>query len=148
MSIRTDLERRIEKEKQKVTELRSQIDKSEAFIQGLQEALKLTPKEAGKDTRRTVKHKAAKSFRAGSDVAKTYSLLQQTGKAMHISEILIGIKKEDTKANRLSLSSSLSRYVRNNQIFSRPKPNSFGLKEHADIGAITTPQLPPEFGSE
>ena len=148
MSVRTDLEKRIEKEKQKVAELRSQTERSEAFIEGLREALKMLPRDGEKEPRRANKAKAITTFRPGSNVEKAYNLLRQTAKAMHISEILVGIGEEDTKVNRMSLSSSLSRYVRNNQVFSRPRPNSFALKESMDTRVTPIPQLPPGFGAE
>jgi hypothetical protein len=148
MSARTDLERRIEKEKQKVADLRSQTERLEAFIQGLQEALKILPRDGEKETRRASKAKTTTTFKPGSDVEKAYKFLRQAAKTMHISEILVGIGEEDTKANRLSLSSSLSRYVRKNQVFTRPRPNSFALKESMDTRVTPTPLLPPEFGAE
>ena len=93
------------------------------------------------------KDNATTSFRTGSDVEKAYNLLHEAGKSMHISEILIGIGKEDTKINRLSLSSSLSRHVRKNDLFKRPLPNSFALIETPDV--VPPPlDLPPNFGAE
>jgi len=148
MSVRTDIEKRIEKERQRVTELQNQVEKSESFIQGMQEALKMLPKESEKDTRRMSKTKTTTTFRTGSDVEKAYSLLRETGKPMHISEILVGIGKEDTKANRMSLSSSLSRYVRNDELFKRPAPNSFALKETKESVATMALNLPAAFGTE
>jgi hypothetical protein len=149
MSARTDIEKRIEKEKAKINDLKSQIEKNESFILGLQEALKMLPKEkeAQNGQAKTNKDNTTTSFRVGSDVEKAYNLLRGTGKSMHISEILIGIGKEDTKINRLSLSSSLSRHVRKNDLFKRPLPNSFALIETPDIENPSL-DLPPNFGAE
>jgi len=149
MSARTDIEKRIEKEKAKINDLISQIEKNESFILGLQEALKMLPKEKEFENGqvKTNKDNSKTSFRAGSDVEKTYNLLRDAGKSMHISEILIGIGKEDTKSNRLSLSSSISRHVRKGDLFKRPFPNSFALIETPDI-VNPTLDLPPNFGAE
>lgn len=141
MSIRTDLEKRIERERQKIVELKAQVEKSEAFVQGLQEALKMLPRDGVRELGRKSKSKMPE-LRRGGNVEKTYNLLRQLGKGAHISEILVGIGAEDTKANRLSLSSTLSRYVRSDKIFSRPGPNTFALKE------IAASSLPPEFGTD
>ena len=138
MNIRGDLEKRIEKERQKVLELRAQVEKSEAFILGLQEALKMLPKDGVREPGRRSASKVPE-LRSGGNVEKTYNLLRQLGKGAHISEILVGIGEEDTKAKRLSLSSTLSRYVRSGEIFGRTGPNTFALKEIS---------LPLEFGKD
>lgn len=148
MSTRTDLEKRIERERQRLVELKSQAEKVESFMLGLQEALKMIPKDGEKETRRVGRAKTTATFRSGSDVEKAYNLLSEKDIAMHISQILIGIGKQDTKANRMSLSSSLSRYVRNGEIFKRPAPNSFALKETKENSTTLTLKLPEEFGSE
>ena len=88
-------------------------------------------------------------IRAGSVVQKTKELLEREGLALHISHILVGIGKDDTKRNRASLSSSLARYARKNQEFVRTGPNEFGLMEHVHStnGANQQVDLPPMFGS-
>ena len=68
-------------------------------------------------------------FRAGSAPAKVKALLEKFGKPMHITEIVTGIGKENTKPNRLSLGGTLSRYVREGYGFTRPAPNTFGLPD-------------------
>ncbi len=145
MSARTDLEKRIEKEKQKIADLRSQIERSEAFMQGLQEALSMLPKE--KETRPS-KSKVKGKIRCGSDMEKVYNLLRQNISPMHISEILVGIGKENTNANRMSLAGSLGRYVRNGKIFKRVGPNSFSLIDTTGTRSTRTIELPPEFGAK
>jgi hypothetical protein len=147
MSIRTDLEKRIEKERQKIADMRRDLEKTESFAQGLQEALRLLPKD-DQGSRQGVQGRTTATFRRGSDVEKAYNVLRSAGVEMHISEILLKIGKEDTKPNRMNLSSSLSRYVRDAQIFTRPNPNSFGLVEHTTPPLALVGQLPPEFGTE
>jgi hypothetical protein len=48
---------------------------------------------------------------------------------MQINEILRAIGRTADKKNRLSLSGSLAHYVRAEEIFTRPAPNTFGLIE-------------------
>ena len=142
MNTRGDIEKRIDKERQKITEYQVQIAHSEAFIQGLQEALKLLPKDG------IIKRRKAKaSLRPGSDMAKVRELLKQAGKPMHIKEIVIGIGRSDTKPNRMSIAGSLGRYTRNEEIFKRVGPNKFGLKA-MDYEEDIPIQLPPDFGED
>jgi hypothetical protein len=148
MTARTDLEKRIEKERQNIADLRSQLEKSEAFMQGLQEALSMLPKE--KETRKSKsrpKSKIKGKLRSGSDIERVYNLLLQNTSPMHISQILIGIGKEDTNANRMSLAGSLGKYVRNGKIFARVGRNLFTLKELADAKAKLPLDLPKDFGT-
>jgi hypothetical protein len=141
MKARKDIERRIEKENQRITDLRSQIERGEAFIQGLHEALKMLPKDENNSKPR----KGKGALRAGSDMAKIRDLIQQAGKAMYISDLVTGLGKPNTKANRLSIASSLSRYVRANEIFKRVKPSTFALRDMEDLPEV---ELPPDFGAE
>lgn len=148
MSVRTDLEKRVEKEKQKLVELRSQVERSEAFLQGLQEALNMLPKEKEpRQSKSKTKSKLKGKLRSGSDMEKVYNLLRQNTSPMHISKILVGIGKEDTNPNRMSLAGSLGRYVRNGRIFSRVGGNLFTLKEFVDTKAKMRLDLPKEFGT-
>lgn len=140
MKARRDIERRIEKEKQIIADLQSQIEHAEGVIQGLQEALKLLPKDENIKTR-----KGKGALRPGSDMAKIRDLIEQTGKPMYISEIVTRLGRPNTKANRLSIAGSLSRYVRAGEIFKRVRPNTYGL---IDMSIAEEPGLPPDFGAE
>jgi hypothetical protein len=69
--------------------------------------------------------------------------LRKAGKPLHITDILKGIGKTTSKKDRVSLSGSLGWYVRRNEIFTRPAPNTFGLKEMEDI---SKEEPPDDFG--
>jgi hypothetical protein len=140
MAVRANIEKRIEKEKQKIIELHSQIEKAEAFIQGLQEALQMIPKEKTGDS-----PKSKGYLREGSDMQKIQELLKKVGRPMHIDEILAGIGKSVDKATRASVVSSLHRYSRKGDIFNRVGPNQFTLL-CLDLGEKEHPELPPDFG--
>lgn len=133
---RTNIEKRIEKEKQRITELRLEIERSESFVKGLQEALQMLPKEKPLEPSRI------KNLRPGSDIEKIRDLIRQIGHPLLLDEIIDGIGKEVTNASRASIASSLSRYVRKGEIFNRPGPNKFGLLEQESV------ELPDTFGSE
>ena len=140
MAVRANIEKRIEKEKQKIVELSSQIEKTEAFVQGLQEALQMLPKEKSVDL-----PKPKGYLREGSDMQKVQELIKKVGRPMHIDEILVGIGKTVDKATRASVVSSLHRYSRKGDIFNRVGPNQFSLL-NLDQEEKEHPDLPPNFG--
>ncbi|MBP9664223.1 MAG: hypothetical protein KBD94_06340 [Pyrinomonadaceae bacterium] len=119
MQIRA-LERKIEAARQEISRLEADLIEKRAFLQGLQEAQKLFPKSPQIGKGETV-------LRAGSDMAKARDFLRSTGRPIHITDILTGIGKENTKQNRLSVSSSLAGYARRGEIFTKSGPNTFGL---------------------
>lgn len=130
MSIRSELEKKILKKQEEIEALERSIDGARSYLQALQDTLKWLPKESG-DT-----SGGNHQLREGSDMAKTRDLIREAGHPLHISEILKGLGKEDTKEAKLSLSGSLSGYVRQQRVFNRPSPNTFGL-----IGLLS--QMPP-----
>ncbi len=137
MTYRRSIERRIEKEQNKIKELQDEINRSELFIQGLQEALRILPKDNSRTPR-----KGRGEIREGSDMAKVRDLIKQTGRPMRIEEIAIGLGRPNTKANKMSLAGSLGRLVRKGIVFNRPQANTFSL-----IG-VKVDELPPDFGAE
>jgi hypothetical protein len=139
MSVRVDLEKRIEKEKQKVVELKDQLSKAESFMLGLQEALKMLPKEQGIGS-----IEANGLLRPGSDIQKVQDLLRKNKEPMYIVDILKGINKPNTKENRASVGGSLNRYARKEEIFKRVGPNQFSLLEFTDYNQAE--DLPVDFG--
>ncbi|HEY3374752.1 MAG TPA: hypothetical protein VGK02_06790 [Candidatus Aquicultor sp.] len=127
MGVREKLEDRIKRKEQEIQDYQIKIAEANAYLQGLQEALKLLPKDYmnGNGSEEIV-------LRKGSAVQKTQEFLKEQGKPMHIMDILRGIGKEPNSNERTSLSGSLGLYVRKNQIFARPEPNTFGLIEWED----------------
>ena len=152
MTARAELEKRITHERERVAALRNEIERKEAFILGLQEALKIFPRDT------LTAPYGGRRPRSRSDVQKARQLLSTMNGAHHVSDILKGIGKEDTKQNRASLSSSLARYARKGEIFQREGPNEFSLinggsGEEAAAGqevqnGATHLQIPPIFGAD
>jgi DNA-directed RNA polymerase delta subunit len=148
MGIREDLEKRIIKEQQKINLLKSQILKSEGVLQGLQEAIKLVPGSSDNTelkSTKTISFYDTRHTREGSVVEQARELLLTNGKPMRLQEIVIGLGRENTKAVRASVVSSLSRRARKHQIFVYTGPNEFGLIEWQNKHP-ESPRLPPEFG--
>ena len=70
---------------------------------------------------------ASAILRPRSQVERAYRVLEAAGTPVHVGEILNRMGDGDTAAARRSLVGSLSRYVRQEQIFSRPARGTFGL---------------------
>jgi len=119
MQIQRELERRIEKKRLEITDLKQQLSNTETYLAALQDTLKLLPKEGDKEV----------TLRPGSDLARARDFIKVRGTPQHVTDILKGIGKEVNKANRISLSGSLGSYVRKGSIFTKPAPNTFGLIE-------------------
>jgi hypothetical protein len=135
--MREKIEERIQRKEQEIRSLEIQIGEARAYQQAMQDTLRLIPKEASATDPETI-------LKPGSAIAKTVAILKRHGKPMHIGDILRGLGKQDNKKNRVSLAGSLGWYVRKQEIFTRPLPNTFGLSsmEPNIIG-----QLPDDFGS-
>ena len=134
MGLRTKFEERIKKKEQEIQEYETKIREAKAYLQALQDALKILPRESAGGTAEDI-------FRPGSNVAKTYDLLKKAGRPLHITDILKGIGKGTSKKDKVSLSGSLAWYVRRKEIFTRPAPNTFGL-----ISMESTEEPPGDFG--
>jgi hypothetical protein len=127
MGIRTKIEEKIKKKEEEIKEFESKIKETRAYLQALQDTMKLLPKEIENGV------VIENMLKPGSNIAKTYDLLKRNGKPLHLNDILIGIGKTTTKKDRISLSGSLGWYVRRNEIFTRPAPNTFGLKNFEEV---------------
>ncbi len=136
MSVRAKFEERIRKKKEEIQEYETKIREVKAYLQALEDAIKLLPRE-------TTNGSEVSMLRPGSNIAKTYELLKKKGEPMHINDILSGIGKTASKKEKVSLSGALGWYVRKKEIFTRPFPNTFGLF------SMEQPEEPPdEFGMD
>ena len=119
MQIQREIERRIDKKRQEVDELKQQLSTAETYLTALLDMAKLLPKEGEKEV----------VLRPGTDLARARDFIKAHGQPQHVVDILKGIGKEANKANKISLSGSLGGYVRRGVIFTKPAPNTFGLIE-------------------
>jgi len=136
MNTRDQFQKLIDRKQQEINELEMQIEKAKAYMQALQDSMKFLPKENGQ---------MQVVLRPGSALAKAQEIIRKAGKPLHISELLRALNEKPDK--RVSLSGSLSAYVRNNQIFTRPAPNTFGLKEMNEVTDIPE-EIPEDFGED
>ena len=148
MNIRPQLERKIEAKVKEINEVEAQLREAKAYLQGLQEVLRMLPRDATSEDKPD--RSSEQLLRTGSDMAKTRDLLRKVGKPLHITDILKGIGKEINKSSRVSVSGSLGNYARRNEIFTRTAPNTFGLIEFEQTASTTEMgDEPPEgFGTE
>lgn len=137
MTTRQKIEDKIRKKEQEIQEHESLIRDAKVYVEALRETLKMLPKDDSDAERPESK------LRAGSRIAKVYALLKKTGHPLHVSALLEGIGELNTAENRVALSGSLGAYLRHEEIFTRPAPNTFGLRETNGAG-INEP--PDNFG--
>jgi hypothetical protein len=122
MALREDINRKIERKQAEIREYELKTREAQAYIQALQETLKMLPREHSE-------HMADRSLRAGSSVSKAREAIAKAGKPLYIADILKALGRPDNKKNRLSLSGSLGHYVRKREFFTRPDLNTFGIVE-------------------
>ncbi len=145
MDIRRKLDRDIEKQKQKISELQTQLNGEENYLRAQIDMLRLFPKT---DSKSSEQH-----LRPGSDPARVRDILKAAEKPMHISEILTKLGKPQTVEARSGLSGTLGIYVRRGEIFTRPAPNTFGLidpensDEPVDAENQEAQEPPDDFGT-
>ncbi|MBA4391576.1 MAG: hypothetical protein C0399_11670 [Syntrophus sp. (in: bacteria)] len=139
MGFKEKLVDKIKRKEAEIQEYEIKIREARIYIQAIQDTIKVLPRE---DVGVDVTGATENTLRVGSMPHKTYELLAKAKKPLHITDILIGIGVKQTKQVRASLVSSLSTYVKNKQIFTRPLPGTYGL-----IGMDVISGEPPDnFG--
>ena len=135
---RQRLEAKIKQKEEEIQELELSIREAKSYLQAIQDMLKMFPKEG--DT------SGGNVLRAGSDMAKSRDAIRAAGKALHVTEILVAIGKENTKKNRVAIGGSLAGYVRKGVIFNKTAPNTFGILEPLPPAKIHGFSPPEGFG--
>ncbi len=145
MDLRKELKRKIEKKQSEIldwqttiTELQMKMREAAAYVSGLEETLKILPKETPAAAANTV-------LRPDSAVGKAREAILKAGRPLHINEILKALGKAVNHDSKASLSGSIGAYYRSNQFFTRPAPNTFGLFELQQESKADD-ELPPDFG--
>jgi hypothetical protein len=68
------------------------------------------------------------------------------GRPVHIDDLLQALGRDNTREAKASLGSSLAAYVRREEIFTRPAPNTFGLIELGHQNRPKSTEPPEGFG--
>jgi hypothetical protein len=139
MGLRGNFQKLIDKKQQEIRSLEIQLREATAYIQALQDSMKLLPRDADSP-------ESEHTLREGSTLAKTRDLLRHSGVPMPIGEILKLLGKPQDKKHRVSLAGTLSGYARKGRIFTKTAPNTFGLVEFGNA-ELEEEELPEEFGS-
>lgn len=143
MSLRRKFEKKIREKQQEIQELDTQITRAKAYVEAMQDAMRLIPAEANGDVDELL---SEVTIKPGSAMADVLRVLRESGKPLHIMDLLRSIGKDATPENRASVGSSLSSYVRKGALFTRPAPNTFGLAEWGQAASVV--EGPPDgFGS-
>src|ERR1043165_4901384 len=144
MNLRAELNKRIEKKKAEIASLENdlsltigEIETAQSVLLELQPILKLLPKEDGEGQNEP---QVEMTLRRGSDVWKCREVLRKVRAPMHVNDLLKGIEKPVTTKNAKSLAGQLAWYARKEQIFTRPEPATFGLKEWESKKVATKPE--------
>ena len=130
-----NLQKLQDKKRQEIASLEMRLREAQAYLQALQDSIKVLSREAGEPV------EGEQELRPGTLLAQTRDILRKAGKPLHVNELLKLLGRDLDKKTRVSLSGSLSGYVRNQQIFTRPAPNTFGLIE------FELPENHPKGGS-
>jgi hypothetical protein len=138
MGVRENLQKLVARKLDEIASLELQIKETKAYIQGLQDSLKLLPRDGSEI--------AEYSLREGSNLAKTRDILKIAGEPLPIAEILKALGKPSDKEHRTSLAGTLSGYARDGKVFTKTAPNTFGLLEFRSVQREED-ELPEEFGS-
>ena len=123
MSVRTEIEKRIERKRRDLEELEQKSREARIYIQALEDTLKILPREGVNNGN------ADSVLRPNSNVARARGAILRAGSPLHVSAILEALRKPPTKSARAAISGALGAYVRRGEIFTRPAPNTFGLVE-------------------
>jgi hypothetical protein len=140
MGIRDNFQRLIEKKQDESRELEIRMRETNAYIQALQDSMRLLPKEDPKLNNIS----AEVTLRAGSDLARVREVLLKARIPMHVNDILEQMGKTVDQATRVGLVGTLGSYSRKGRVFTRPAPNTYGLLELEPLTAGD--DLPLEFG--
>ncbi len=136
MGMKEKLDEKIGGKQQEILEFQAKIRESQAYIQALQEAAKLLPREQAKTGG------GEAMLRPGSSAHKAFQALQDAGTPLHVTQILKAIGMTNTKNNRLALGGTLARYARNKIIFAKTAPNTF-----AALNGESHEEPPEDFGT-
>jgi hypothetical protein len=137
MDLRTDIFKRIERKQAENREWMLKIRENNAYVQGLQDTLRVLSKDSSQSPAVSAAPAAAdRALRHGTALAKTREIIRSAGKPLHITEILKALGKPIDRKNRANLSGTISAYARKSQIFSKSAPNTFGLIEMDDGGPL------------
>lgn len=142
MSERAIIEDRIKRKLAEIQSLERKIESARTYLQALSDVLRAIDKAGdGESSQETI-------MRKGSAVARAREFILEAGVPVHIDDLLTQLGREVTREAKSSLTSSIAAYVRRQEIFTRPAPNTFGLIElgHHKLENNDSSSPPDNFG--
>lgn len=139
MSDRNVIQDRLKKKEQEVHALEEKLRSARIYVQALHDVLKVLGPVISSGGGET-------EPKPGSMTAQARDIIMKADAPVHVSELLRQMgRSEDAKA---SLTGSLAAYVRREEIFTRPAPNTYGLIElgHSELLRPVEDQPPKGFG--
>lgn len=136
MSERAKIKERLRKKELEIQGLEEKVRAARIYVQALRDVLKMLDDNPEDSSPETV-------LKPGSAVAQARDVILRLGRPIHVNDLLEELGKEATREGRASLTSSLAAYVRREEIFTRPAPNTFGLSELGHHSVESEPAEPP-----
>lgn len=133
MAFREDYQKRIDRKRQEIEDLRKQVQLEERYLQAMLDTFKMLPREPVVAANEAP---SGPALRKNSLPALAYVALKRVGAPMHVKALLTEIGKPTTRNNYSTLSSSLTAYARRGEIFTKPEPNTFGLIEFGEAARV------------
>ncbi len=145
MGAKESLQKLADRKEAEIKDLRLQLAQAEAYLQAIQDSIKVLPKEPSEPG-------VEPELRSGTLLSQARDILKAEGKPMHVNEILKKMGRNVDKGSRISLSGSISAYARKQMIFKKTGPNIFALvgtpsRVVAAQGDGEEEDLPENFGS-
>ncbi len=141
VSEKQKIEERFRKKRAEVALLEEKLKAAKIYMSALSDVLKMLGGDEEQEVSET-------KLRAGSSVAQARDIILERGEPVHIDDLLEAMGKEATREGKASLAGSIAAYVRRDEIFTRPAPNTFGLVElgHESIADDEPAEPPAGFG--
>lgn len=142
MSDRSVIESRIKRKESEIQSLEKKLNAAKIYLQALRDIQGAIANDVEKDG------SSGTVLREGSAVALARDVILLLGAPVHIDGLITSLGKELSRETKASLTGSLAAYVRREEIFTRPAPNTYGLRELNHFELDQTPdELPRSFGS-
>ena len=143
MGVRENFQKLKAKKESEVRELELRIREAQAYIQALEDSMKLLPRDAAVETDH--------ALRPETTLAKARDAIKSAGKPLPIIDLLRALGKQADKKNRVSLAGTLSSYARKGRVFTKTAPNTFGIIDFESTMQVQNgngkdDEIPEEFG--
>lgn len=135
MDDRQKIEETLVKKEIEIQSLEGKLRAAKVYVKALRDILKMLDQDGNPEPETTL--------RAGSTVARARDVIMSRGRPVHIDDLLQALGRDNTREAKASLGSSLAAYVRREEIFTRPAPNTFGLIELGHLTRSKSVQEPP-----